>query len=352
MAVVNLSHWRGRRVLVTGHSGFIGGWLSLALQSLGAKVTGYALPPPTNPSLFEAARVADGMVSTFGDVADLAALTACMGQSQPEVVFHLAAQPLVRRAHAQPVATFATNVMGTVNLLEAVRSVASVTTLVVFTTDKVYENREWIWGYRENDALGGKEPYGVSKACCEMAVAAYRHAYLAQRQVAVATVRAGNVIGGGDWAEDRLVPDAMRAFVAGQPLAIRNPAAIRPWQHVLEPVRGLLQLAERLAESPDRYEGGWNFGPAFEDSREVSWIADQLTQCWGDAASWQLEDVRHRPYEARLLALDSSKARSLLDWHTRFTLEEAIAQTVSWYRAFYRGNLSTTTEHAIAEALS
>ncbi|MEE8515679.1 MAG: CDP-glucose 4,6-dehydratase, partial [Alphaproteobacteria bacterium] len=264
--------WAGRRVFVTGHTGFMGGWLCLWLGRLGAEVYGYALTPPTEPSLFEAAGLASHMASTIADVRDYERLSAALQAARPEVVLHLAAQPLVRRAYAEPVETYATNVMGTVNLLEAVRQCPTVRAAVIVTTDKVYENHERTRGYRETDALGGREPYGNSKACAEFAADAYRRSYFHDSDTGIATVRAGNIIGGGDWAQDRLVPDAMRAFAVGEPLHIRHPNSVRPWQHVLEPLSGFLVLAERLAAAPADWAGGWNFGPDENDARTVAWV--------------------------------------------------------------------------------
>lgn len=327
--------WQDRRVFVTGHTGFIGGWLSLSLAAMGARVTGYALTPPSHPCLFDAAKVAGGMAAShIADIRDGDALTAAMTAADPEVVIHLAAQPLVRRAHGDPVETFSTNVMGTVRVLEAVRACASVAAVVAMTSDKVYDNREWAWPYRETDALGGKEPYGTSKACCEHVVEAYRHSYLRARGVALASVRAGNVIGGGDWAEDRLVPDAMRAFSAGQPLMIRNPLAVRPWQHVLEPVKAILAIARLLRTDPKKGDGPWNVGPTADDARPVKEIADRMVDLWGGGAAWDLERGA-QAYEARLLTLDSSFAMANLGWRPRWRLDEALARTISWYKAFY-----------------
>ncbi|MDX1486364.1 MAG: CDP-glucose 4,6-dehydratase, partial [Alphaproteobacteria bacterium] len=276
------SFWNGRRVFVTGHTGFMGGWLSERLVSLGAQVTGYALPAPTEPSFFEATSLWQRVPTVTADIRDLERLTAIMASTRPEIVFHLAAQPLVRQAYAAPIETFSTNTMGTVNVLEAMRRAGGVAASVIVTTDKVYENHEWSWGYRESDPLGGREPYGVSKACAELAVEAYVRSYFLQDGAgpAMATVRAGNIIGGGDGAADRLIPDAVRAFSEGRPLLIRNPDAVRPWQHVLEPVTGMITLAERLVQTPDSAAGSWNFGPEESDSRTVSWVADKLVDAW------------------------------------------------------------------------
>jgi CDP-glucose 4,6-dehydratase len=330
--------WRGRSVFLTGHTGFKGGWLAALLHRLGATTTGYALAPEPGPSLYEAARVGGLTRSVIADIRDRARLAAEMQSAKPDVVFHLAAQALVGRARTDPVETFATNVMGTVHLLEAVRATPSVSTVVVVTSDKVYDNVEWPFAYRETDALGGKEPYGASKAACEIAVQAWRHAYFdVGPPVAVATARAGNVIGGGDWAADRLVPDAMRAFGAGAPLIVRNPAAVRPWQHVLEPLAGYLRLAEALAEGgrPGPLHA-FNFGPATEDARAVAFVADRLAALWGAGAAWrQAEGVQ--PYEARLLEVDSAQARAVLGWAPKWRLEEGLSRTVAWHRAVAGG---------------
>jgi CDP-glucose 4,6-dehydratase len=332
--------WSGRGVFLTGHTGFKGGWMTALLHRLGARVTGYALAPEPGPSLFEAARIGDlATKSVIADIRDGARLTQAMQTAEPEVVFHLAAQALVRRARAAPDETFETNVMGTLRVLEAVRATPSVKAVVVVTSDKVYDNREWPWPYRETDALGGKEPYGASKAASEMVVQAWRHSYFSgpERSVAIATARAGNVIGGGDWAEDRLVPDAMRAFAARTPLVVRNPSAVRPWQHVLEPVAGYVRLADALLDNlvvPD--DGGFNFGPATDDARSVRDVVDALMMQWADASSWKRDPTSH-PYEARLLEVDSSRARSVLGWSPKWRLDEGLARTVDWYRAVASG---------------
>ena len=326
---VTAGFWRGRRVLVTGHTGFKGSWLALWLQHLGAEVTGYALAPPTQPSLFEEARVAQGMRSVIGDVRDLATVRAAVADARPEVVIHMAAQPLVRQSYTEPVETYATNVMGTVHVLEAVRAVGGVRALVNVTTDKCYENREWPWGYRETDSLGGADPYSNSKACSELVTAAYRSSFL--KDAGVATARAGNVIGGGDWAADRLLPDILRAFAEGRAVAIRNPHAVRPWQHVLEPLAGYLLLAQKLHEQPAAHSQAWNFGPAQDDARPVSWIVDQMARRWGAGARWDIAPGDH-PHETSYLQLDASKARSQLGWRPQTTLAQALDLTVQWAR--------------------
>jgi CDP-glucose 4,6-dehydratase len=330
------SHWNARRVLVTGHTGFKGGWLSLWLAARGASVHGFALEPAPGPSFFSACGLADALAGdTRGDIRDSAALARCLAAARPEVVFHLAAQPLVRASYREPLETFDTNVLGTARLLEAVRACDSVRAVVVVTTDKCYENREWDWAYRETEPLGGADPYSASKACAELVCDAYRRSFLAAAGVRLATARAGNVIGGGDWAADRLVPDFLRAVDAGQPLSLRAPEAVRPWQHVLEPVAGYILLAERLLES-DRFAEAWNFGPAEADARTVGRIAELLCDRVPGSA-WQHEPGNH-PHEAGLLRLDSSKARRQLGWQPRWNLEEAVGRTVEWHLAWKRGD--------------
>lgn len=339
---MNDAFWRGRKVFLTGHTGFKGSWLSLWLQRLGAQVTGYALQPPTTPSLFEVANVSQGMTSVIGDIRDAEALGRALLDAGPEIVIHMAAQPLVRRSYVDPIETYSTNVMGTVHLLEAVRRTPSVRAVVNVTSDKCYENREWVWGYRENEAMGGFDPYSNSKGCAELVTAAYRNSFFppAARPghgVALASARAGNVIGGGDWAEDRLIPDILRAIEANRPVVIRSPHAIRPWQHVLEPLSGYLQLAQALHEQGAAYAEGWNFGPDDEDARPVQWIVERLTEQWGGGASWQLDGGDH-PHEAHYLKLDCSKAKMRLDWQPRWHLAQALEQIVAWQRAWLAGD--------------
>ena len=338
---MNAAFWHGKRVLLTGHTGFKGSWLSLWLQSMGAKVIGYALAPPTKPSLFEVANVSSGMTSIIGDIRDLAHLQTVFTEHQPEIVIHMAAQPLVRYSYHEPVETYSTNVMGTVNLLEAIRQTKSVKAVVNVTTDKCYENREWAWGYRENDAMGGFDPYSSSKGCAELVTAAYRNSYFHPEKyhehgVAIATGRAGNVIGGGDWAEDRLIPDTMRAIVSGHPVSIRNPHSIRPWQHVLEPLSGYLLLAQRLFEEGPAFAEAWNFGPNDDDAKPVDWILDKLTNTWGEGASWKLDGGDH-PHEAHYLKLDCSKAKSQLQWQPKWSLATAIEEICVWHKAHTAG---------------
>lgn len=333
--VISPGFWAGRRVFITGHTGFKGGWLCLWLQSLGAEVHGFALDPPTAPNLFSVAGIESGLASScIADIRNPQALSSAIGKARPEIVFHLAAQPLVRQSYADPVGTYGTNVLGTVHLLEAVRETPGIRAVVNVTTDKCYENQEWIWGYRESDPMGGHDPYSSSKACAELVAAAYRRSFLAAQDVALASARAGNVIGGGDWAADRLIPDILRAFELRKRASIRNPGAIRPWQHVLEPLSGYLMLAERLVTQGAEFAAGWNFGPEDKDARTVEWIARRLAALWGDDAAWSHDgDVRHL-HEARFLKLDISKARGQLGWQPRWTLETALERTIGWHKAW------------------
>jgi CDP-glucose 4,6-dehydratase len=335
---MNAGFWSGRRVLVTGHTGFKGSWLSIWLKELGAKVTGYALPPATDPSLFQIANVAKRVDSVFGDVRDLEALKDCVRRSRAEVVIHMAAQALVRPSYADPVGTYQTNVMGTVNLLEAVRGQPDVRAVVVVTSDKCYENRERLRGYRESDPMGGRDPYSSSKGCAELVTAAYRSSFFsgAQPAVGISSARAGNVIGGGDWAVDRLVPDVMAGFAKGKSVTIRNPSAIRPWQHVLEPLAGYLTLAEKVFHQPADYSEGWNFGPRDEDAKPVSWLVCRLAELWGSDAKW-IASSSEEVHEAGILKLDCSKARARLGWTPRLDLDDALAWVVEWHRAYEKG---------------
>ncbi len=328
--------WRGKRVFLTGHTGFKGSWLSLWLQSMGAHVQGYALPPPTQPALFEEAKVAQGMLSTVGDVRDLSHLTEAMRRFAPEIVLHMAAQPLVRLSYAQPVDTYATNVMGTVHLLEAARLTDSVRVVLNVTTDKCYENQEWHWGYREDEPMGGHDPYSNSKGCSELVTSAYRRSFMAERGIALASARAGNVMGGGDWAQDRLVPDILRALEKQQAVLIRNPHAIRPWQHVLEPLSGYLCLAQHLSASGQAFAQAWNFGPRDEDAQPVQWIVQRMTQAWSQGATWQVAQGDH-PHEAHFLKLDISKARAELGWQPRWSLDTALQKITEWHQAWLAG---------------
>ena len=338
---VDPTFWAGKRVFMTGHTGFKGSWMSLWLQQMGAELTGFALAPPTSPALFEVAGVAAGMTSIIGDIRDRAALETALVAADPEIVIHMAAQPLVRASYDDPVGTYATNVMGTVHLLEAVRKASSVRAVCVVTTDKCYENREWVWGYREDEAMGGHDPYSNSKGCSELVTSAYRRSFFTgDGKPALASGRAGNVIGGGDWATDRLIPDILRAVADGDPVLIRNPLATRPWQHVLEPVSGYLVLCQALWADPAAAEA-WNFGPRDEDAQPVQWIVERMCARWGNGADWT-RDESVQPHEANYLKLDISKARFELGWQPRWSLSEALDRIVAWHRAW----LSGTDMHA------
>jgi CDP-glucose 4,6-dehydratase len=334
--------YSGKTVLVTGHTGFKGAWLSLWLAELGARVAGYALEPPTDPSLFAATGLESLLEHRIGDVRDSRLLAETVAAIRPDMVFHLAAQPLVRLSYREPRETYETNIMGTVNLFEAIRAAGSVRAAVIITSDKCYENREWVYGYRENDAMGGFDPYSSSKGCAELVTAAYRNSYFnaadigSAHNTAVASVRAGNVIGGGDWAEDRLIPDCVRSLAKGETIVIRNPHATRPWQHVLEPLSGYLWLGARLMESPAAHASGWNFGPENDDIVTVEAIVKETIRIWGSGA--YSVPGNSGPHEAKLLKLDISKARSHLLWRPVYDASTALEKTVSWYREFYRGN--------------
>lgn len=341
--------WRGRRVFVTGHTGFKGSWLLLLLRALGAEATGFALDPPTDPSMFALLALGDLCTDRRGDVRDGTDLTVALVAADPEIVIHMAAQPLVRASYQRPVETYGINVMGTVHLLEACRAAPGVRAVVGVTTDKCYENAGWTWGYRENDRLGGADPYSNSKACSELVIDAYRQSFFGDH-IGVASARAGNVIGGGDFARDRLVPDAVRAFRSSAPLLIRNPLAVRPWQHVLEPLYGYLLLAERL-HGDARFAAAWNFGPRPEESAAVGDVASRLAGLWGGDARWAQDSSDHR-YEAATLKLDSTKSRIELGWSPRFALDEALRWTADWYRAFDRGeDLDALTKWQVSEFL-
>lgn len=341
-AILNLPFWKGRRVFVTGHTGFKGSWLSLWLHMLEAEVTGYALAPPTQPNLFCQADVAQFLKrSLYGDIRDFSRLKDTIEECRPEVVIHMAAQSVVRRGFEDPVETYSSNVMGTVHLLEALRQLGNRCVVVNVTSDKCYENREWIWGYRENEPLGGSDPYSNSKGCAELVTSAYRESFFPlehfeRHGVALASVRAGNAIGGGDWTRDQLIPDIMRAFLNGRPCMIRNPSAIRPWQFVLEPLRGYLTVAERLVEDPLHYASGWNFGPVDSDARPVSWIVERLAGLWGEGAGWNRDTAVH-PHESHFLKLDASRAAAYLGWRPLLPLGQALDWIVEWYRAFQGG---------------
>lgn len=334
---VNPEFWRGKRVLLTGHTGFKGSWLSLWLQQMRATLRGVALEPATQPAMFDIAMVGQEMEHHVTDIRDLAGLRRHVVEFDPDILIHLAAQPLVRRSYNEPVETYETNVMGTVNVLEAAKSGKALKVIVNVTTDKCYENREWAWGYRENEPMGGHDPYSSSKGCVELLSAAYRKSFLTEAGIAMATARAGNVIGGGDWSVDRLLPDVLRSIEKGEPVEIRNPNAIRPWQHVLEPLSGYLILAQHLhGEGGHGFAEGWNFGPVDEDARSVEWIVRRMCDTWPGEASWTAQAGDH-PHEANFLKLDISKARQRLGWVPRWNLEAALARTMDWHRAWIDG---------------
>jgi CDP-glucose 4,6-dehydratase len=334
---VNPSFWKGKKVFITGHTGFKGSWLSLWLQDMGAVVKGYALAPNTIPNLFKQANVAQNMDSEIGDITDLNHVTDSMMAFNPEVLIHMAAQPLVRLSYQDPVLTYATNVMGTVNVLEAARKCTNLKAIVSVTTDKCYENKEWAWGYRENEPMGGHDPYSSSKGCAELVTAAYRKSFFNEnKSTFLASARAGNVIGGGDWAEDRLIPDILRAFVNKEPVIVRNPLSTRPWQHVLEPLSGYLVLAQHLFEDGSSFAEGWNFGPKDEDCKSVSWILDKMVENWGNKAKWEL-DKNNNPHEAEYLKLDCSKATMQLNWHPKWNLEYTLESIINWHQNYLSG---------------
>ena len=348
------SFWKNKKVLITGHTGFKGSWLSLWLQQMKAEVIGVSLEPPTTPNLYNIARVDEGIVSLRQDIRDNKAVQQIFQEHQPEFVFHLAAQPLVRYSYQEPVETYETNVMGTLHVLEGVRSVDSVRAVVVVTTDKCYENLEWDWGYREIDSMGGHDPYSSSKGSVELLVASYRNSFFSGDKShipMIATARAGNVIGGGDWAQDRLIPDVVRSFKKGQAVHIRNPHSIRPWQHVLEPLYGYLMLAERLDVQGELFADAWNFGPLDDDVREVQWIVERMAEIWGQGSHWIVDDGEH-PHEANYLKLDCSKAHNRLFWRPKWRLQDALEKVVEWHRSEQKGeDMKTVCLAQISEYL-
>jgi CDP-glucose 4,6-dehydratase len=337
MGEVNPSFWNGKKVFLTGHTGFKGSWMSLWLQQMGAVVKGFSLAPDTHPNLFEAADVARNMLSEIGDIRDYNHVVRSMTEFAPDVLIHMAAQPLVRLSYEDPILTYSTNVMGTVNVLDAARKCDKLKAIVAVTTDKCYENREWVWGYREDEPMGGHDPYSSSKGCAELVTAAYRKSYFnGAGAPALASARAGNVIGGGDWSKDRLVPDILKAFENNVPVVVRNPKATRPWQHVLEPLSGYLVLAQRLFEDGQAFAEGWNFGPKDEDCQSVGWILEQMVEQWGGSASWEL-DKNNNPHEAGYLKLDCSKAAMRLGWYPKTRLEQTLNGIIEWHKAFLVG---------------
>ena len=334
--VVKSKFWQGKKVLITGHTGFKGGWLSLWLQEMGSKVIGLALDPPTNPNLFDQANVAENMLSLKADIRELDPLKKIFQDQKPEIVFHLAAQSLVRYSYLEPVETYQTNVIGSLNILEAIKYVNSVRSVVMVTTDKCYDNQEWVWGYRENEPMGGHDPYSSSKGCAELLIASFRDSFFPnhafeKHKTGIASVRAGNVIGGGDWAEDRLIPDIFRAIKNRTTVRVRNPNAIRPWQHVLEPLSGYLMLAEKLYKNGDKYAEAWNFGPKEEDTKTVEWIINRISKQLGEETRWTYDDGDH-PHEANYLKLDCSKAHNILLWKPKWSLDQALIKIIEWYR--------------------
>ena len=334
---VNASFWKGKKVFLTGHTGFKGSWISLWLQSMGAIVKGYSLAPNTTPNIFTEAGVAKDMESEIGDIRDLDKISNSMTVFNPDVLIHMAAQPLVRLSYLEPVDTYTTNVIGTVNVLEAARKCPNLKAIVSVTTDKCYENKEWEWGYRENEPMGGHDPYSSSKGCAELVTSAYRRSFFNSDDTAsLASARAGNVIGGGDWGEDRLIPDILRAFEKSEPVVIRNPLSTRPWQHVLEPLSGYLVLAQELFLNGDNFAEGWNFGPKDEDCKPVSWILDKMVTYWGNNASWSI-DKNNNPHEAGFLKLDCSKASNRLKWNPKWNLQETLEMIVNWHQNYLKG---------------
>jgi len=337
---VSSDFWIGKRVFLTGHTGFTGSWLVAWLSEMGASVRGYALKPPTRPSMFEALDLEQKCDYVQGDVRDLQKLTKAIRGYHPDIVLHLAAQPLVRASYQEPVGTYETNVMGTVSLLQACRSVDNLRVIINVTTDKCYENREWVWGYRESDRLGGYDPYSSSKACSELVTSAFRQSFFnperfEEHRVAVATARSGNVVGGGDWSQDRLIPDAVRAYSQGRVLGVRNPEAVRPWQHVLEAVRGYLELAQGCFDDGAGYSGAWNFGPGEAGELTVREVIEEFSLQWGDGSVWSDESIPNQPHEAGHLHIDSTKARRRLRWQPKIDFESAMALTAQWYKTYY-----------------
>jgi len=352
--MVNKEFWKGKKVLITGHTGFKGSWLCMLLKNMGAEISGYALEPPTNPSLFELCNIEAFVKSTISDIRDFDSLLKKIDTDKPEIIIHMAAQPLVRLSYSEPVLTYHTNVIGTINLLEAVRvsQSKSVRVIVNVTTDKCYENKEWLWPYREIEPMGGYDPYSSSKACSEIVTATYRSSYFSgdTMPVAVATARAGNVIGGGDWSADRLIPDIVRSVLGNNPVVIRNPYSVRPWQHVLEPLTGYLMLSERLYSEGNSFAGAWNFGPNDDDSRPVKWIVEKFCSKWTNA-SYELDNNVH-PHEASFLKLDCSKAKEKLNWHPKWNLNKALDSIIEFSHAYVnRNNMRDLCDKQILEYL-
>jgi CDP-glucose 4,6-dehydratase len=356
--MVDWGLYKGKKVFITGHTGFKGSWLCLLLSKLGAEVYGYALEPPTNPSLYEVAKVDELVTSYIADIRDYDTLYGTLSAVQPDIIIHMAAQPLVRDSYKNPINTYSINVMGTVHLLEAVRHIKSIRAVVNVTTDKCYENKEWLWGYRENEPMGGYDPYSNSKGCSELVTASFRSSFFnpldygKMHHVAVASARAGNVIGGGDWAEDRLIPDFIRAINNKEKVKIRSPYAVRPWQHVLEPLSGYLMLGSKLWTDGCKYAEGWNFGPDDSDAKPVEWIIGKLCDLWGESASYEI-DTNPQPHEANYLKLDCSKAKTRLEWQPRWDISTAIHHIVEWTKAYNQGvDMCSVCQRQIEEYFS
>ncbi len=330
---ISSSFWKGKKVFLTGHTGFKGGWMSLWLQSMGSDLYGYSLEPPTENNLFSSAKVDENMKSIIGDIRDLNFLKSNLKEINPDIVIHMAAQPLVRLSYSEPVETYSTNIMGTVNLLEASRYASNIGAILNVTSDKCYENNEWDWGYRENEPMGGHDPYSNSKGCAELVTSAYRKSFFTDSKIGLGTARSGNVIGGGDWAEDRLVPDTLKAFQNLESVIIRNPFSTRPWQHVLEPLSGYLSLSEKLYNDGKNFSSAWNFGPREEDSKQVDWIVEEIAKQWGEKAKWSIDEGKNL-HEANFLKLDISKAALRLKWVPTWSIKEAIKKTVSWHKSW------------------
>lgn len=335
MRTVNGTFWKGKRVFLTGHTGFKGSWLTLWLEDMGAVVKGFSLEPYTQPNLFEVAKVSSGIESEIGDIRDYEKLKSSIESFSPNIILHLAAQPLVRDSYEDPLGTYETNVMGTANLLQASRGLSDLKSIVIVTTDKCYENREWEWGYRENEAMGGYDPYSSSKGCAELLTSSYRRSFFDEKGIGIASVRAGNVIGGGDWADDRLLPDILRSFEKNEPVIIRNPDAIRPWQHVLEPLSGYLLLLQKLWKEPKLYSESWNFGPYNDDIKSVKWIIENMIDLW-PGNSWKL-DEKINAHESSVLSLDISKALNNLGWTPTWDLQIALKRILKWHRDWLDG---------------
>jgi len=334
--MIDSGFWQNKKVFLTGHTGFKGAWLSVWLWQLGANVKGYSLEPPTKPNLFEVLGIKELVQSEIGDICNLDNLKESVESFAPDIVIHMAAQSLVRYSYSHPIETYTTNVIGTANILEVSKQSNSVKAVVVITTDKCYENKEWVWSYRENEPMGGHDPYSSSKGCAELVTASYRKSFFESKKIGLASTRAGNVVGGGDWAEDRLIPDILRAFEKNKPVIVRNPKSIRPWQHVLEPLAGYLILAQKLFNEPSKYSQAWNFGPKVEDSKSVSWMLDQMTENW-EGQSWVVDDANNNPHEANYLKLDISKATHLLSWKPVWSIEYSLKRIINWHRAWLKG---------------